>query len=69
MQPRLYRNKNTAQLLRYRTDIVRDIEFCELEADKLGFGAASDYYRRRAKDSKDELARIDAELAHKNEVH
>ena len=48
---------------------MRDIEFCELEADKLGFGAASDYYRRRAKDSKDELARIDAELAHKNEVH
>jgi hypothetical protein len=61
-KPRLFQNKNVVQLLKYKSDIMDDITFCDKKADELGFGAGADFYRRRSVENKAELERIVREL-------
>jgi hypothetical protein len=50
------------QLLKYKSEILDDITFCDNKADELGFGAGADFYRRRSVENKAELDRIISEL-------
>jgi hypothetical protein len=61
-KPRLYQNKNVVQLLKYKAEIQDDITFCDKMAKDLGFGAGSDFYRRRSVECQQELERIVREL-------
>jgi hypothetical protein len=65
LKPKLYLNKNTAQLLKYRMELKKDIEFCDEKAAQLGFGAAADFYRKRSKETQDELTRVAGEIEHR----
>ena len=65
---RHYLNKDSAQLRRMAQDMATDLAWCEDQAEKCGFGAASDHYRRCALNNKQEIAKIHAELEYRGSL-
>lgn len=68
MKPKEFKSKSDGELLRYLEKILKDVEHCEKLADALGFGAGGEWYRKAAKDNREEAERARKELEYRGVI-